>query len=201
MGHKFAQIAFTDSVRKIQQELGSRAGYSSMDRGEDYNNVLGQHEANFIAARDSFYMASVSETGWPYVQHRGGPVGFMKIIDEQTIGFADFRGNRQYVSLGNLTKDDRVALFFMDYVNQTRLKLLGRVRIVGSEEPRLLKDLEVEAYGARVERGFEIRVEAFDWNCPQHITPRYTESQVRELMAPIIEENRALKAGEYNPPD
>jgi predicted pyridoxine 5'-phosphate oxidase superfamily flavin-nucleotide-binding protein len=145
-------------------------------------------------------MASVSETGWPYLQHRGGPAGFMKIIDEQTIGFADFRGNRQYVSLGNFTKDDRVALFFMDYANQTRLKLLGRVRIVGSEESRRLKDLEVEAYRARVERGIEIRVEAFDWNCPQHITPRYTESQVRELMAPIIEENRVLKSREYNPP-
>jgi len=201
MGHKFAEIAFTDSVREIQQELGSRAAYSSMDKGEDHNHVLGQHEANFIAARDSFYMASVSETGWPYLQHRGGPAGFMKIIDEQTIGFADFRGNRQYVSLGNFTKDDRVALFFMDYANQTRLKLLGRVRIVGSEESGLLKDLEVDAYRARVERGIEIRVEAFDWNCPQHITPRYTESQVRELMAPIIEENRVLKSRRNNPSD
>jgi predicted pyridoxine 5'-phosphate oxidase superfamily flavin-nucleotide-binding protein len=198
VGHKFAEIAFTDSVREIQQELGSRAAYSSMDKGEDYNHVLGQREANFIGARDSFYMASVSETGWPYLQHRGGPAGFMKIMDEQTIGFADFRGNRQYVSLGNLTKDDRVALFFMDYANQTRLKLLGRVRVVGSQESNLLKDLEIEEYGARVERGFAIRVEAFDWNCPQHITPRYTESQVRELMAPILEENRALKSRRDN---
>jgi predicted pyridoxine 5'-phosphate oxidase superfamily flavin-nucleotide-binding protein len=201
MGHKFAEIAFTDSVRDIQQELGSRAAYSSMDEGEDYNHLLGQSEANFIAARDSFYMASVSETGWPYLQHRGGPAGFMKILDEQTIGFADFRGNRQYVSLGNLTKDDRVALFFMDYPNQTRLKLLGRVEVVESQDSSLLKDLEVEAYRARVERGIEIRVEAFDWNCPQHITPRYTGSQVRELMAPILEENRALKARGDNQPD
>jgi predicted pyridoxine 5'-phosphate oxidase superfamily flavin-nucleotide-binding protein len=201
MGHKFAEIAFTDSVREIQQELGSRAAYSSMDKGEDYNHVLGQREADFIAARDSFYMASVSETGWPYLQHRGGPAGFMKILDEQTIGFADFRGNRQYVSLGNLTKDDRVALFFMDYPNQTRLKLLGRVQVVDSQDSSLLKDLELESYRARVERGFTIHVEAFDWNCPQHITPRYTESQVRELMAPILEENRALKAREDNQPD
>jgi predicted pyridoxine 5'-phosphate oxidase superfamily flavin-nucleotide-binding protein len=199
MGHKFAEIAFTDSVRELQQELGSRAAYSSMDKGEDSNHVLGQPEANFIAARDSFYMASVSETGWPYLQHRGGPVGFMKILDEQTIGFADFRGNRQYVSLGNLTKDDRVALFFMDYPNQTRLKLLGRVQVVDSQDSSLLKDLEIEAYRARVERGFTIRVEAFDWNCPQHITPRYTESQVRELMAPILEENRALKSRDNQP--
>jgi hypothetical protein len=144
-------------------------------------------------------MASVSETGWPYLQHRGGPVGFMKILDEQTIGFADFRGNRQYVSLGNLTKDDRVALFFMDYPNQTRLKLLGRVQVVDSQDSSLLKDLEIEAYRARVERGLTIRVEAFDWNCPQHITPRYTESQVRELMAPILEENRALKSRDNQP--
>ena len=193
MGHKFAEIAFTGSVREVQQELGSRAGYSRMDEGEDYNHVLGQREANFIAARDSFYMASVSETGWPYVQHRGGPTGFMKILDEKTIGFADFSGNRQYVSVGNFKKDDRVALFFMDYLNQTRLKMLGRVRIAGPDESALLAELDVEGYGAHVERGFVIHIEAFDWNCPQHITPRYTESQVNELMQPLIEENRELK--------
>ncbi len=198
MGHKFAEIAFTDTVREIQQELGSRAGYASMDSGEDYNNILGQREADFIAARDSFYMASVSETGWPYVQHRGGPVGFMKIIDRQTIGFADFSGNRQYVSLGNFKKDNRVALFFMDYPNKTRLKMLGKIRVASAEESASLTSGEVEDYGARVERGFVITVEAFDWNCPQHITPRFTESQVRDLMAPVIEENQALRLNRNN---
>jgi predicted pyridoxine 5'-phosphate oxidase superfamily flavin-nucleotide-binding protein len=193
MGHRFAEIAFTESVREVQQALGSRAGYTAMEAGEDYNHLLGEREAEFIAARDSFYMASVSETGWPYVQHRGGPAGFVRILGERTIGFADFRGNRQYVSVGNVSKDDRVALFFMDYPNRTRLKLLGRVRLIGPEEAELLGDLEVDDYRARVERGFLIHVEAFDWNCPQHITPRYTEAQIEALMAPLIEENRALK--------
>lgn len=193
MGHKFAHITFTDTVREIQQELGSRAGYSSMEAGEDYNNVLGQRETDFITARDSFYMASVGETGWPYVQHRGGPSGFIKIIDEQTIGFADFSGNRQYISLGNFKKDGRVALFFMDYANKTRLKMLGRVQVVGKEDSSLMANLELGDYQASVERAYLIHVEAFDWNCPQHITPRYTKSQVDALIAPVVEENRNLK--------
>ena len=133
MGHKFAEIAFTESVREVQKEMGSRAGYASFDGSEDYNTHLSQREADFIAARDSFYMASVSETGWPYVQHRGGPTGFVRVLGKQTLGFADFSGNRQYVSVGNLRRDDRVSLFFMDYPNRTRLKLLGRVRLIGDD--------------------------------------------------------------------
>jgi len=128
--------------------------------------------------RDSFYMASVSETGWPYVQHRGGPQGFIKIIDAQTIGFADFRGNKQYISVGNFNKDDRVSLFFMDYKNKRRLKMLGRVAVVDAAETDILEKLTVADYRARVERGLIIKIEAFDWNCPQHITPRYTEAEV-----------------------
>ena len=197
MGHKFAQIAFTETVHQVQREMGSRNGYAAMDQGEDYNNLLGQREADFISARDSFYMASVSETGWPYVQHRGGPVGFMKVIDSQTIGFADFSGNRQYVSVGNFRKDDRVSLFFMDYPNRTRFKLLGRVSTISSDQTEVLAQLEDPNYRADVERGFLIHIEAFDWNCPQHITPRFTESQVEALMTPLIEENKLLKA---NPP-
>lgn len=196
MGHRYAALAFTDSVREVQEALGSRAGYAAMETGEDFNHVLGQREAAFIAARDSFYMANVSETGWPYLQHRGGPPGFVRILDERTIGFADFSGNRQYISVGNLRKDDRVSLFFMDYPNRSRLKLMGRVRLVGLEESDLLAKLELDDYRARVERGFVIHVEAFDWNCPQHITPRYTEAQIEEIMAPLVEENRLLKAGQ-----
>ena len=196
MGHRFAEIAFTGSVQQVQQELGSRAGYAGMEGGDDYNHLLSAREADFISARDSFYMASVSETGWPYVQHRGGPPGFMRILDEKTIGFADFSGNRQYVSVGNLRKDDRVSLFFMDYPNRTRLKLLGRVRLVAAEESELLARLELDNYQARVERGFVIQIEAFDWNCPQHITPRYTDADVETMMAPLIEQNRALQAGQ-----
>ncbi|GAB4466707.1 MAG: hypothetical protein OHK0044_06800 [Burkholderiaceae bacterium] len=194
MGHRFAALAFTRSVREVQQALGSRAGYATMDEGADYNHVLGEREAAFIAARDSFYMASVSETGWPYVQHRGGPAGFVRVLDGHTIGFADFHGNRQYVSVGNLRKDDRVALVFMDYPNRARLKLLGRVRLVGDAEPELLARLEMADHRAAVERGFLIRVEAFDWNCAQHITPRYTQVEVEALVAAVLEENRALKA-------
>jgi hypothetical protein len=198
MGHRFAALAFTDSVREVQRLLGSRAGYAAMDEGEDYNHVLTGREADFIAARDSFYIASVSETGWPYVQHRGGPAGFMRVLDERTIGFADFHGNRQYVSVGNLRKDDRVALFFMDYPNRMRLKLLGRVRLVGGGEPELLARLEVADYRAAVERGFVIRIEAFDWNCAQHITPRYTEAEVEALVAPVLEENQRLRAAGHS---
>ena len=183
MGHRFAEIAFTESVQQVQKQNGSDKAYARLHGGEDSNHRLSQREADFIGARDSFYMASVSETGWPYVQHRGGPAGFVRIIDEQTIGFADYRGNRQYVSVGNLRKDDRVSLFFMDYPNRTRLKMLGHVRLIGEDEPELLAQLETDDYRARVERGFLIRIEAFDWNCPQHITPRYSQAEIDLMLA------------------
>lgn len=193
MGHKFAEIAFTDTVRKIQQQQGSRERYAAMAEGEDNHNVIGDQESSFIAHRDSFYMSSVSETGWPYVQHRGGPPGFMRVLDNHTIGFADYRGNRQYVSTGNFISNDRVALFFMDYANRRRLKMLGHIRMLNKDESEMLSQLAVEGYRASVERGFLITVSAFDWNCPQHITPRYTESEIEQIMAPLIEENQQLK--------
>jgi len=194
MAHKFAEIAFTPVVRGIQVKEGSRAAYARMDEGDDYNHQLSGREAMFIAARDSFYMASVGETGWPYVQHRGGPAGFMKVLDERTIGFADYSGNRQYVSTGNFSTDNRVALFFMDYPNRTRLKMLGVVRTIGLDEPKLLAQLEDDDYPAQVERGFIIEVEAFDWNCPQHITPRFTETEIEDQLTSLQTENRHLKA-------
>jgi ferredoxin-NADP reductase/predicted pyridoxine 5'-phosphate oxidase superfamily flavin-nucleotide-binding protein len=193
MAHKFAEIAFTPTVRAIQVEEGSRTGYARMDEGDDYNHRLSGREAIFIAARDSLYMASVGETGWPYVQHRGGPAGFMKVLDERTIGFADYSGNRQYVSTGNFRSDNRVALFFMDYPNRTRLKMLGRVRTIGLDEPELLARLEDDDYPAQIERGFIIEVEGFDWNCPQHITPRFTEADIEDQLAALRTENRRLK--------
>jgi predicted pyridoxine 5'-phosphate oxidase superfamily flavin-nucleotide-binding protein len=180
MGHKFAQIAFTESVREAQTANGSREAYASWDSGPDIQNSLTEREATFIAERDSFYMATVSETGWPYVQHRGGPVGFVRILNEKMFGFNDYTGNRQYVSVGNMNKDDRVSLFFMDYPNRQRLKLLGRSRLVKKDEHELLDQLKVTDYRARVERAFVITIEAFDWNCPQHITPRFTESQIKQ---------------------
>ena len=199
MGHRFAEIAFTPAVRTVQAAAGSRDAYARMDEGEGSNYLLSEYEAGFIGARDSFYMASVSETGWPYVQHRGGPAGFMKVLDARRIGFADYSGNRQYVSTGNFTKDDRVALFFMDYPNRTRLKVLGRVQLVGLDDVQTLAQLEDDDYRAPVERGIVITVEAFDWNCPQHITPRFTEADVDAMIAPVLDENRQLKAATANP--
>jgi len=177
MGHRFAELAFTPKVRAIQELQGSRAHYARMEGGEPFNDELTEREAQFLSERDSLYMASVSETGWPYVQHRGGPPGFLKVIDPRTIGFADFRGNRQYVSVGNLATDDRVALILVDYPNRSRLKLLGHAQVIAPEQTELLAALQTPGYRGKVERGLLIKVAAFDWNCPQHITPRYTQAE------------------------
>lgn len=186
MPHAFAEIAFTPAVKRVQEHHGSRAAYARMENVEErVHHRLGAGEAAFLAARDSFYMATVGETGWPYVQHRGGPPGIVRVLDEATIGFADFRGNRQYVSVGNLTGDNRVSMFFMDYPDRTRLKLFGRATIVGPDEAEMLARLEAPDSHARVERGLVIEVAGFDWNCPQHITPRFTADEVRARTAPL----------------
>lgn len=171
---------FTDNVKDIQQQQGSRQSYSRFEEGEDYNNIFGPKEVEFIAERDSFYIASVSETGWPYVQHRGGPIGFINILNQCTIGFTDFRGNKQYISAGNIKGDDRVSLFFMDYKNKRRLKMAGRVSL--TDDVDLINQMTIDGYKGKVERGFIIKIEAFDWNCPQHITPRYTKEDMQPLM-------------------
>lgn len=195
MPHHFAEIAFTPMVKKMQEELGSRSAYARMAGTADaVNHRLTEAEAGFIAARNSFYMATVSETGWPYLQHRGGPAGFVRVVDESTIGFADFRGNRQYVSVGNLMTDDRVSLMFMDYPNRKRLKLFGRARIVGLDDEAMLSRLEMPDYRARIERGFVITVEGFDWNCPQHIAKRYTLEELRTVTAPLTARIEQLEA-------
>lgn len=187
MTHRFARIAFTDSVKAAQERHGSRATYQRLEARGETPDELGPVEAEFIANRDSFYMATVSETGWPYVQHRGGPPGFLRVLGPRTLGFADFRGNVQYVTVGNVAKNDRVALILMDYANRRRLKILGRLRSVDAAEadPKFLRRVEAADYRARVERIMLIEVEAFDWNCPQHITPRYTEAEVAVRMAPL----------------
>jgi predicted pyridoxine 5'-phosphate oxidase superfamily flavin-nucleotide-binding protein len=200
MGHRFAELAFTPAVKAAQVREGSRDAYRKLEEGEPHHDRLGPAEAAFLAARDSFYLASVGETGWPYVQHRGGPPGFLKVLDERTIGFADFRGNRQHVSVGNLGGDDRVSLILVDYPNRRRLKILGRARVAEpGREPDTVARLEVPGYRAKVERGILVAVEAFDWNCPQHITPRYTAAEVAEAVAPlrarVAELEAALAAG------
>jgi hypothetical protein len=185
MGHKFAEIAFTPNVKRLQESKGSRRSYARLEQGEASHDVLGPDEAGYIAARNSFYMATVSETGWPYIQHRGGPAGFLRVLDGKTIGFADFRGNRQYVSVGNLASDDRVSLILMDYPNRLRLKILGRARLIGLEDRDMLERLTLPDYKAAVERGVIIAIAAFDWNCPQHITPRYTRAEIEAATAPL----------------
>ena len=195
MPHQFAAIAFTPTVREVQESLGSRAAYARMDAMEGIvNHQLGEAEKAFIAARNSLYMATVGETGWPYVQHRGGPAGFVRVLNGNTIGFADYRGNRQYISVGNLRTEDRISMFFMDYPSKTRLKLLGRARTVALEDEELLSQLEMPHYRARVERGFVVTVEAFDWNCPQHITPRYTREEIDSLNTPLHRRIAELEA-------
>ena len=196
MRHRFFDLAFTPSVQAEQSRRGSRAGYAAAGRDETGGpDALSEREAAFIAERDSFYLASVSETGWPYVQHRGGPAGFVRRLDETTIGWAEFAGNRQYVSVGNTTVNDRVSLFFMDYPHKRRLKLLGHLRTFESgERADVAERLSPRGYRAKVERLVVVAVEAFDWNCPQHITPRYTAREVETAVAPLHARIAALEA-------
>jgi uncharacterized protein len=194
MAIAFAEISFTPSVKAAQTLYGSRERNSRFELANDPRKQLTAQEVAFIVQRDSFYQATVSESGWPYVQHRGGPPGFLKVLDERTLGFADFRGNQQYLSVGNLHANNRICLILMDYVNRQRLKVWGTVRIVhADDEPELLSTLAVPSYRALVERGFIIRIEALEWNCPQHITPRYNQAQVDEMLAPLLMEIERLK--------
>lgn len=196
MARAFAKISFTPNVQAVQAEMGSRMAYRAAEIGELDEVVLGTAEQAFIAERDSFYQATVSQTGWPYVQHRGGPAGFLKVLDERTMGYADFSGNRQYLSVGNLRGDDRVSLLLMDYPHRQRLKIWGRARAVDERsEPELLRQLETPDFRAPVERGIVIRVEAFDWNCPKYITPRYSQREVEAL----IEQVRRQPAAKQEP--
>ena len=194
MSAHFAQIAFTPAVKQLQAVDGSRSSYARREAGGDEPDALGASEAQFIAERDSFHMATVSATGWPYLQHRGGPKGFLKVLDAHTLAFADFQGNRQHVSEGNLAGDDRVALILMDYANRRRLKLLGHARVANAaDEPALATALTQVGYDATVERVMVIRVEAFDWNCPQHITPRFSEAELEPVLEPLRARIRELE--------
>jgi uncharacterized protein len=196
MSRRFSELAFTPRVKAHQKQHNSRAQYQRMEESGPPGDTLGPDEQYFISLRDSFYMASVSETGWPYVQHRGGPKGFVHVIDPKLIAFADLRGNKQYISVGNLEHDARVALFFMDYPNQTRLKILGRVEIHENDAaaPALFESLRTAEPHAVIERAILIHVEAFDWNCPQHITPRYTLEELEPSLAPLRDRLKALEA-------
>ena len=185
MPNPFARITFTDSVKSAQEHYGTRATnqrLESLDRIDE----LTRNEAEFIAERDGFYMATVGENGQPYVQFRGGPKGFLKVLDERTLGYADFRGNLQYVSVGNLSKNNRTALILMDYAHRARLKILAEVEVIdASEDPDLIRRLTAPEYKARIERAMVLHVSAYDWNCPQHITPRFTIEEIEQATQPL----------------
>jgi predicted pyridoxine 5'-phosphate oxidase superfamily flavin-nucleotide-binding protein len=187
MSRSFAERAFTPLVKKQQEQHGSRRQYAGMQEIGEAGDRLTDFEREFIAGRDGFYMASVSETGWPYIQHRGGAQGFLRVLDDQTLGFADLRGNKQYITVGNLEHDNRVALFLMDYPHQLRLKILGRVEVHenDAEAAALLDKLRVPGEKTPAERAIVIHVEAFDWNCPQHITARYTVEELAGTLGPL----------------
>lgn len=194
MAYGFLDIAVTPSVKATQASMNSDRIWTDFKGRREFDRFT-ESEAAFIAARDSFYMASVSETGWPYVQHRGGPAGFLKVIDAKTLAFADYRGNRQYISLGNLSTDDRVALILMDYAGRQRLKIYARLDVVALDaDQALAAQVTIPGYKAAQERILKLRLEAFDWNCPQHITPRFTEAEVAVAVNSLSERVAALQA-------
>ena len=189
----FGKLAFTPLVKKLQELYGSRAQYARRESFGEQQGRLTKFEEDFVAERDTFYWATTSSTGWPYVQHRGGPKGFLKVIDNRTLAFADFRGNKQYITTGNLMSDNRVALILVDYPHQARLKILGRVEIFeGVQAESWLARVRVQGYKAVTERVFVIHIEAYDWNCTQHITPRYTADEVRDAARSIEKESKRL---------
>lgn len=194
MTYGFLDIATTPGVRAAQEANGSPDFWSDGAPDRTFDRFT-EAESAFIATRDSFYMASVSETGWPYVQHRGGPPGFLRVLDERTLAFADFRGNRQYISLGNLTRNDRACLFLMDYPRRARLKIYVHVTVRAlGEDADLDARLSTPGYRGRAERAFVLRLVAFDWNCSQHILPRFTERDLAASLEPVRRRLGALEA-------
>lgn len=209
MSYGFLDIAVTPSVRAAQAAMESDGLWTSAFTGNRSFDRFTENEAAFIARRDSFYMATVSDTGWPYVQHRGGAPGFLKLVDDRTLAFADYRGNRQYISTGNLAANDRTCLFLMDYALRARLKIYARAETLAPDaDPALTELVTVPDYRARIERIFRLRLEAFDWNCSQHITPRFTQAEITEAVRPLRErlaqleaENAALRGRPESPGD
>ena len=185
MAYGFLDVTATPSVKAAQADNDSLDFWTDCQGNREFDRLT-EGEAAFVTSRDSFYMASVSETGWPYVQHRGGPAGFLKVLDEKTLGFADFRGNRQYISLGNIRAEDRVTLFLMDYPGRRRLKILAHAEVKSlTTELDLASRLVVPEYKANIERAILFHLDTFDWNCPQHIIPRFTEAEISQAVTPM----------------
>lgn len=201
MAYDYLDRLATPGVLAAQAANGAAGMWDKAGANRSFTHFT-EREGAFIAARDSFYIATVSSSGWPYVQHRGGPTGFLKVLDDRTLGFADYGGNRQYLTVGNLGTDDRASLFLMDYPGRARLKLLAHLRVHDLDGDRALADQLASGGRGRAERGITMRLEAFDWNCPQHITPRFTAAEVEAVTAPLRDrlavlerENAALRAG------
>ena len=200
MAYRFLEIASTPSVRAAQAANGSSDFWNDFKGNRSFDRFTGV-EADFIAACDGFYMATVSESGWPYVQHRGGPPGFLRVLDDKRLAFADFRGNRQYISLGNAAANDRAALILMDYPRRRRLKIYAHIEAKAlAADPALAEEVALPGYRAKPERAFLLHLEAFDWNCPQHITPRFSEMELepvltslRTRLEQLEAENKALR--------
>ena len=200
MAKNFAAIAFTDAIKAMQEKNGSRSSYARIER-DKYVDGLTENEINFIAQRDSFYMASTGENSFPYIQHRGGPKGFVKVLDAKRIGFIDFKGNMQYISVGNIATNNNVALIMVDYPSKIRLKILAEAEVVElKDNPALYELLDLAEYKFKPERMIVLNIEAYDWNCPQHITPRYTVEDItaafsaqRDYIAMLEAEVKELK--------
>ncbi len=188
-----SDIAFTPAVKSVQQRLGSRQGYARMERGEGWQTTITPDLAEFIAGLDMFYLGTASADAQPYIQHRGGPPGFLKVIDDRTLGFADFGGNRQFITVGNLAENPKAFIFLMDYANSRRVKLWGTARVV-EEDAGLLEQLSDPSYSGKVERAILFAVEAWDMNCPQHITPRFSEREIAPAVEKLKERIRELEA-------
>lgn len=201
MTDNFTELAFTDSVKSQQEKYGTRTAYARMEKGGKFRNQLTWQEQGYIKKRDSFYLASVGENGWPYMQFRGGPQGFLKVVGDNTLAFADFRGNGQYISTGNFGDNKKTMLFLMDYPNKQRLKIWAEAEVLDPKEhPELAEQVVLPDYEAKVERIIVFKVQAFDWNCPQHITPRYTQEEIADSqqalttrIAELETENKSLR--------
>ncbi len=198
MTHIVSDVAFTPAVKAAQEQRGSRRGYARMEEKGGWSDRISPELEEFLAARDSFYFGTASADGRPYIQHRGGHHGFLRVVDERTLAFADYSGNKQYISVGNLSENDQAFIFLMDYPNRRRVKVWGRAEMV-EDDPELLTSLLDPDYGARPERAIVFHVEAWDVNCPQHIRPRFTEEEIRpeieRLERRIRELESALAAG------
>jgi uncharacterized protein len=195
MTDRYLEIATSDAVKDLQERWGSRIAYSRLESGPLTSNQLGPEEIAFIEDQDSFFLGSINESGWPYIQHRGGPTGFLQVLGNNQLGFPDFKGNRQYLSFGNIVKNPRVSLFLIDYPARVRLKIFGHAKLVqGDNLPETLRKIEIEPGAPPVDRGIIIQVEAFHWNCPKYIVPRFTEAQVRSVVDPLLNRIHDLEA-------